>query len=170
PRTEIFSIGGQSEPAEAEALIGESNRAIRIAVAGSDRVAEACNKEITDCDVAGRTADRLTRRRDVDHHLGWFAVGDAGLHRCAAFRAHRAKASLAFRAETPGAGRPRRKDAGEPSFDAVVSRVEIVFAHSVAHALIRNLADTVKAQPPYHVARPSPAIGCGCERLLGLQH
>src|SRR5689334_23024294 len=122
-RTEIFGPAGECEAAKAEALVGESNWVIRVAVARSDGVAEARNEKIADRDVGGRAAHRLAWRRQVDRHLGWLAVGHARPHRCAAFGARRSGDSATLRAEAPDACGPRGQVAGELDLDRVVSRV-----------------------------------------------
>src|SRR5262249_2641841 len=85
-RTEILGIARQREATKAEALVGESNRAIRVAIARSNGVAEARDEEIADRNVGGRAAHRLAWHRQVDRHLGWLAVGPPRPPRCAAFR------------------------------------------------------------------------------------
>src|SRR5215471_8876207 len=168
--TKIFGTAGRRKAAKAEALVRECNRAIRVAVTRSDRVAEAGNEDIAHRNVGGRAARGLTGCCDVDRHLGRLPVEHTGPYRGTAFGVRSAGGCIALWAEAPAAGRPSRNHAGEPDLDAVVSRVEVIFPHLVAHALIRNLADTVDTEPPDDVACPAVAVGCGCECLLCLQH
>ena len=143
-RTEKFGLPRRVEAAEAEALVGERHRTVRIAVARRDGVAEPGDQEIAHGDVLHGAADRLAGDRDVDGRRGGAAVAGAKRHRRRAVGIDDARLGVAV-GEAPGAGGAGRDLAGRPHLDAMVGGREIIFAHAVAGALVDDLADRVEA-------------------------
>ena len=110
-RPEIFGARGAKEAAEAEAVIGKRDRAVGIAFAGRDRVAEPRDQQIADRDLGGDAVDAAVRPGDADRGDGRLAVGEALLHRLRARRGHLLRRNGAV-VEAPVAGGVGRHRAG----------------------------------------------------------
>ena len=166
---EIFGGADAEEAAEAEPLVGERHRAIRVAVARRDGVAEPGDQEIAHGDRGAGATHRFAGRRDIDRCRRWFAVACPQRYRLGAGGACGMRHWLVRGHKAPAAGRVRRDEAAEPHLDAMIRRVEIAFPHPVAHALVGNSADRVEAQAHHHGARPATAVGGLLQRMFGLK-
>src|SRR5262249_19640018 len=119
--TEILAPAGRTEIAEAEAVIGESDRPVGIAFAGGNRIANAGDQHVAHHDLSGGAARRAAEWHDVNRHDGPFAVTRAQVDVLAAPRRHGLRRAVTV-VERPGTARVGRHRAGEPRCDAVIDR------------------------------------------------
>ena len=165
-RPEVFAPRRAEEAPEAEALVGQRDRPVRIAFAGGDGIAEPRDQQIADLDLRRHAVDAVVGPRDADRGDGRLAVGEALLHRGCAGRVHLLGRDGAV-VEAPVAGRARRHRAGEPRDDRMRLRHQIVFALAVAVAGRQQDAGRVDAQVVDLVLRPAAAAGGALEEVLG---
>ena len=165
-RPEVFHA---REAPETEALVGKPNRAVGIALAGGDGVAEPGDQQIAHLDLRHDALRRAVGQHDVDGCDGRLAIAHPELHLLDAIGLDRPGGTVAV-VEAPDASFIRRLDAFERDADAVVARTEIGFPLAVAIAGFQQAAGAVDAQPLDRVARPAAAVGVLCEQLLGLEH
>ena len=153
--------------AEAKAFIGQRDRAVRIAFAGGDAVAEAGDEDVAHRDLGGDALAAL-RAGDVDGRNRGAAVADAEIDRLGAVEGGGLRAVAVV--ERPGAGGADRNRAGQPDDDRMIDRRQIAFLDVVAGAGLADAAGEIDAQPVHGVARPAAAVALNRQRLLGGEH
>ena len=163
---EVFAAG---KPPEAEAFVGEPHRAVGIALAGGDRVAEPRDQHVAHLNLGRHPLGRAVGQHDVDGGDRRLAVAHPELHLLDAVGLDRSRRAFAI-VEAPDAALVRRQDALDRDPDAVVGGTEIRFAFTVAIAEFQEPAATVDAQSLDRVARPAAAVARGRQPLLGRQH
>ena len=153
--------------AEAKAFVGQRDRAVGIAFAGGDAVAEAGDEDVAHRDL-GRDALVALGAGDVHRRHRGAAVAHAVVDRLGAIecRALRAVAIV----ERPGAGGADRNGAGQPHHDRMVDRRQIAFLDAVAGAGLVDAAGEIDAEPVDGIARPAAAVALNSQRLFGAQH
>ncbi len=151
--------------AETEAFVRERDRAIRIALAGGDAVAETGNQDVAHPDFGREVLRGIGACGDVDGGNRLAAVAHAQIDRLGAIERRLLRAAAVI--EGPGAGGADRNLAGEAHGDRMVGRRQIVFLHIVAGAGLADAALQIDAEPVDHVARPAAAVALQFQRLLG---
>src|SRR6185437_6449783 len=152
--------------AEAEALVGERDRAVRITLAGGDAVAEAGNQDISHLDHSGDALRSFLSAGDVDGGDGLGTIADTKVDGFGAVEGRLLWRAVAI-VERPGAGRSHRHRAGKVNGDRMIDRREIAFLDVVARAGLADPAELIDAEPLHHVARPTPTLALQLERVFG---
>ena len=150
--------------AEAKAFVGQRDRAVGIAFAGGDAVAEAGDEDVAHRDL-GRDALVALGAGDVHRRHRGAAVAHAVVDRLGAIE-RRALRTVAV-VERPGAGGADRNGAGQPHHDRMVDRRQIAFLDAVAGAGLVDAAGEIDAEPVDGVARPAAAVALHSQRLFG---
>src|SRR6202023_2265705 len=154
--------------AEAETLIGQCDRPVRIAFPGSDAVAEPGDEDIAHHDLGGEALRRLGARGDLDGGDGGAAITRPQIDGFRAIEGGGLRPVAVV--ERPGAGGAHRDLAGQPNRDRVIDRRQIAFLDVVAGAGLADAAEQVDAEAVHRVARPAAAVALQFKRLLGGQH
>src|ERR1700712_4257921 len=153
---------------EAEAFVGQRDRAVRISLTCGDAVAKAGDEEIAHRDLGGNALAAVRPGRDVDGCHRCAAVADPGVDRLGAVEGGSLRAVAIV--ERPGAGGADRDRPAQPHHDRVIDRRQVTFLDVVAIARLADAPSGIDAKPVDGVARPASAVALYFQRLFGGQH
>ncbi len=156
-RTIILGARGSEIGAEAEALVGQGDRPVRIAFAGGDAVAEAGDEEIAHHDLGGDALRRLGSAGNLYSRDGGAAVARPEIDRLGTIQRRLPGRTFAV-IERPGAGRAHRNGADQPGSDGMIHWRQIAFLDVVAGAGLADTARQIDAETVDRIARPAAAV------------
>ena len=168
-RPVILRRGSAEIGAEAKALIGQRDGAVRIVFARRDGIAEARDEDVAHHDFGCDALRRVGAGGDVDARGRWLAIAGAQIDRLVAVERLLPRRPVAI-VEGPGAGRADRDRTAQPHRDRMLRRRQVAFADVVATAGLVDATGEIDAEPVDHVARPAAAVALRLELLFGGQH
>src|SRR6185369_10589813 len=155
-RPVVLRTGGTEIGAEAEALVRQRQRPVRVAFAGGDAVAEPGDEDVADLDLGLDALGRIGAGGDVDARDRLLAVADPQVDRLGAIESRGLRPVAVV--ERPGAGGADRHCAGQAHGHRMIGRGEVILFDGVAGAGLVDPALEVDAEPVDHVAGPAAAL------------
>ena len=155
--------------AEAKSLVGQFDRAIRIAFTRCNRIAEARDENVAHRDLACQMLRRLGSARHIDRDIRGAAVTHAKINDLAAIERRLPRVRFAV-VEAPRACRTDRHCAGKTHRDRMIGRREIAFLDVVAGTRLGDASARVDAQTANGIARPAASVALRRQRLFGCKY
>ena len=163
----MTAAAGQ-EALEAESAL-ELDRPVGIALAGSDGIAKAGDKDVAHRNLGGNPLGGAVAKRNVDGRDRAPAGTDAQFDLLIARRCHLTRRPVAV-VKAPEAILARRHRAGDCRPDRVIARRKIVLALAVAFARLEQVSRIVETKIADDVLGPAEAVGVMCETPFSSKH
>src|SRR6202023_1678830 len=137
-RTVVLAARRTEIGTEAKTFVRQRDRAVRIAFAGSDAIAEAGDENIAHHNFGSDTLRRFGPAGDLDGGDGGAAIARPQVDRLGAVEGGPLWNLATL--EPPGAGRANRNWAGQPNRDRVIHRRQVAFPYVIADAGLADAA------------------------------